>query len=110
MNIQTIRKSSFQIIRFSSDNVTEADAEDVKTAVGQALERGIKNLVFSVSLEPPCASQVMLFDLLMWCRETVQNINGSFLFVEKYSGGQSRYRRMCETLQIPIYLNRESAS
>jgi hypothetical protein len=52
----------------------------------------------------------MFFDLPMWCRETIRNINGNFMSVEKYLGGQSRYRRMCETLQIPIYLNRESAS
>ncbi|MGA2508527.1 MAG: hypothetical protein ABSF80_13750 [Chitinispirillaceae bacterium] len=55
-------------------------------------------------------SQAMLFDLPMWCRETVRSINGNFMFVKKYSGEQSRYRRMCETLQIPIYLNREPAS
>ena len=108
MSIETSRKNSFQIIRLVSDMVMASDENTIKDVVKKALLEGINHFVFSVSIGS-VSNQVTIFHLLLWCEETVRHQGGQVLFIEKDNGGKCIFRNMCESLNIPIYQNSETA-
>jgi hypothetical protein len=108
MSIQTSRKDTYQIIRFVSDMVMESDANAVKEVVEQALQTGIKNFVFSVSVGS-LSNRRTISRILLWCNETIRRWDGRLLFIEKDADETCVFRDLCESLKIPLYRNLETA-
>ena len=104
MCIDTRQKDGFQVIRFVSDFIMESDMNTLKDAVEGALQRGTRNFVFSVSIGS-LTNQMVVSKLLRWCKDTIQRGKGNLFFIEKDSDEKCVFRRLCDSLHIPIYQN-----
>jgi hypothetical protein len=109
MSFDTQRKDSVQIIRLVSDMLIESDKNSFKTTVQTAINDGIKQFIFSVSIGS-VSNQVTIYHLLLWCSETIRNNNGQLFFIENDDGGYCVFSRICELLNIPLFRNCDTAS
>jgi hypothetical protein len=97
------------MIWLTSDMFMESDVGDVKKIVEQALHLGLRKFLFSVSVFS-LSNLAVITRLLLWCIETVRKSNGQLFFFERGSGEKCVFGSFCESLQIPMYRNRFTAS
>ena len=108
MCVRVNRNGSAQIIRLETDMVMESDVNTVKETVDQALAAGIKEFVLSVSIGS-LTNRRIISQLLHWSRETIWRKDGELLFLEKNNGTESIFGPLCESLNIPMFQNIDTA-
>jgi hypothetical protein len=109
MSIKIERKKGIQIIRMTSDTVTESDAVSVRTVVEMALAGGIRNFILSI-VEKSLADHEMVSNLITYCEKTVKRGPGLIsLVVTPADGGKGLYSSGDSSLSIPIYASEDDA-
>ena len=108
MCVRVNRNGSSEIIRLETDMVMESDVNTVKETVDRALADGIKEFVLSVSIGS-LTNRRIISQLIYWCRETIWRKNGELLFIEKNNGDESIFGPLCESLNIPMRQNIDTA-
>ena len=106
MTIEMECRCDVQIIRFTSDSVTESDGTAILSTIELALSRGIGNILFSVEMGS-LSNQLVISRLLLQCSEMLRRRKGRLQFVEKCRGEKSVFRTICDSLHIPIYESEE---
>jgi hypothetical protein len=108
MSIHTGYSDTFHIVRLETDMVMDSDENAIKHIIEQALQKGTRNFIFSVSIGA-LANRIIISHLLHWCKETIGRQKGKLIFIEKNDGGKCVFASLCESLHIPMYQNIETA-
>jgi hypothetical protein len=97
------RHNSLYVVRITSDTLTAVDDRMIPVEVTNALEAGLRHIVFAITVGS-LANQVQISTLLLKCKEIAGKFNARLMVVEKNNGTRGVYGRQCHALQVPLYI------
>jgi hypothetical protein len=106
MSISVERNDAFQIIRFTSDLITDSDTTAMLSEVDQALADGIRKIVYSISVGS-VSNLILIARVLLQSLDLARRGGGKVCLVEKGNGAPAAYQSLCTAMGIPRYENEE---
>jgi hypothetical protein len=103
MSIVIERKKGFQILRLTSEDLSEPEAGRTIDGIRFALSEGIR--CQAISLETPLRSNVMMMGLLVICEKMVRRFGGHLGLILKSEFNETGLRALCDSLNISVYEN-----
>jgi len=105
MNVKIEKKTAYQIIRLTSESISESDISQIIDNVRHALTEGI--LCQLVSVETPLSSNIVMMGLVVICDKMIQRFGGHFGLIITPEYNESGLRALCDSLNVMIFDNED---
>jgi hypothetical protein len=105
MSMVIERKTGYQVIRLTSESVSETETNRIIDGVRCALSEGIR--CHAISIEVALCSNIMMMGLLVVCERMVRRFGGHIGLVMLPECNEAGLRSLSESLNITVYNNEE---
>ncbi len=103
MSIIIDKRTGFQILRLTSESISEPETNQIIDSVRSGLSEGIR--CQAISLEVALSSNIMMMGLLVICERMVQRFEGILCLIIRPERNESGLRALCESLNIEVFDN-----
>jgi hypothetical protein len=95
------KERGWQILRLTSESISESETSQIIDGVRLALSEGIR--CHGISLEAPSSSNIMIMGLLVVCEKMVRRFEGHLGLIMAPNCDEPGLRTLCESLNITEY-------
>jgi hypothetical protein len=106
MSILIDKRTGFQILRLTSESISEPETNQIIDSVRSGLSEGIR--CQAISLKVALSSNIMIMGLLVICEKMMQRFGGHLGLIVNPECNESGLRTLCDSLNIAVYDNKDA--